>query len=363
MPNSPHHRSFLPSALLGGRRTPETWIPDVERSSAIVDFGVYRNGVREPDFATWQEAHDDVLRQGSGFVWIGMHEPSASQLAGLARHFDLHPLAVEDAVAAHQRPKLEQYDNMLFAVVKTVHYDDTAPHGATEVVETGEIMLFLGANFVITVRHGEHGNLRAMRRRLESDRELLAQGPSVVLHAILDFVVDSYLLVTAALQDDLDEVETSVFAGANRAMDTNRMYILKREVLALRRAVAPLSVPLRLLSAGTVPFVADDVAEYFRDVQDHLAEVVEQVAAFDDLLNNLVAANLAQVSVVQNEDMRKISAWVAIAAVPTMFAGIYGMNFDNMPELHWRYGYPLVIGVIVTICSGLYWAFKRNEWL
>ncbi len=363
MPNVPRPRSFRPASLLGGRKAHVPWIPVVDRSTAIVDCAVYRDGVRREGQCTWQEAHDDVLRQGSGFVWIGLHEPTEHQLAGIATRFGLHPLAVEDAVVAHQRPKLEQYDDMLFAVVKTVHYDDSQPHGATEVVETGEVMVFLGANYVITVRHGEHSGLREMRKRLEANSELLDRGPSVVLHAILDRVVDGYLAVTAALQEDIDEIEVSVFAGVNRAADTNRMYILKREVLSMRRSAGPLSTALKTLAGRPLPEVHPEVREYFRDVDDHLSQVVEQVASFDDLLNNLVTANLAQVSVVQNEDMRKISAWVAIAAVPTMVAGIYGMNFDHMPELHWEYGYPLVMGIVAVVCLGLYRAFKRNGWL
>jgi magnesium transporter len=363
MPTVPRPRSFRP-ALRGGRKSHLPWIPDVDRSTAIVDCAVYRDGERQPGECTWQEAHDDVLSKGSGFVWIGLHEPTERQLEGIAERFGLHPLAVEDAVVAHQRPKLERYDDMLFAVVKTVHYDDAQPHGAAaEVVETGEVMVFLGANYVITVRHGEHSALRSMRKRLEQNTELLALGPSVVLHAILDRVVDEYLAVAAALQADIDEIEVSVFAGANRAADTNRMYSLKREVLALRRSAAPLLNALGRLSDQPLAEVHPDVREYFRDVSDHLLEVVELVASFDDLLNNLVTANLAQVSVVQNEDMRKISAWVAIAAVPTMVAGIYGMNFDNMPELHWRFGYPLVVGVVTLVCLGLFRAFKRNGWL
>src|SRR5205823_13374296 len=169
--------------------------------------------------------------------------------------------------------------------------------------------------------------------------------------------------VTAALQEDIDELETSVFLRANRGTDSNRMYVLKREVLALRRSAGPLSAPLRLLADRPLRLVAEDIREYFRDVDDHVSQVVEQVASFDDLLNTLVSANLAQVSVGQNEDMRKISAWVAIAAVPTMVAGIYGMNFDHMPELHWQYGYPLVISFMATFCGLLYRAFKRNRWL
>jgi magnesium transporter len=329
----------------------------------MVDCAVYRNGCREPGSGSWEEAYADVTEHKSGFVWIGLHEPTEHQLAGIAARFGLHPLAVEDAVVAHQRPKLEQYDQTLFAVVKTIHYEGSAGGGTSEVIETGEVMIFLGSNFVITVRHGEHGGLRALRKRLEANTALLVNGPSVVLYAVLDSIVDSYLAVTAALQRDVDEVESAVFSGLNRFSETNRMYLLKREVLALRRAAAPLSAPLRQLADRPLELVSEEISEYFRDVDDHLDHVVDQVTAFDDLLNNLVSANLAQVSVVQNEDMRKISAWVAIAAIPTAVAGIYGMNFDNMPELHWRFGYPIVLGVITTVCLILFRAFKRNGWL
>jgi magnesium transporter len=345
----------------GGASLP--WIPQVDRSSALVDCAVYRDGVRQEDCSTWQEALDNVRRNRSGFVWIGLHEPTENQLTPIAEAFDLHPLAVEDAVVAHQRPKLDRYDEALFAVVKTVHYDSEGESSTTEVVETGEVMVFIGRDFVITVRHGDHGGLHNLRKRLEQDPDRLSLGPSVVLHAVLDHVVDSYLAVAADLQRDVDEAETSVFAGATRFADANRLYILKREVLSLRRSAAPLSAPLRMLAERPMRLVHEDVREYFRDVDDHLTQVVEQVAGFDDLLNTLVSANLAQVSVVQNEDMRKISAWVAIITVPTMVAGIEGMNFDHMPELHWTYSYPIIGIVTLGICVTLYRAFRRNGWL
>jgi magnesium transporter len=365
MPPVPRPRSFRPSALRGALRGEARvpWIPDVDRSTALVDCAVYRDGCRLPELDSWEAAYADVTGKGSGFVWIGLHEPSERQLAGIAARFDLHPLAVEDAVHAHQRPKLERYDNMLFAVVKTIHYDDSHPAGTAEIAETGEVMVFLGSNFVITVRHGVHGGLRSLRKRLEADADLLVNGPSVVLYAVLDSIVDSYLGVTAALQRHVDDVESAVFSGTNRFAETNRMYLLKREVLIMRRAAQPLSAPLRLLAAPPHELVAEDISEYFRDVDDHLSHVVDQVTALDDLLNNLVSANLAQVSVVQNEDMRKISAWVAIAAVPTAVAGIYGMNFTHMPELQWTYGYPLVLFGMLVVCSLLFRAFKRNGWL
>lgn len=331
--------------------------------AAVVDCAIYCGGERLPGKPNWSQALDTVRERGSGFVWIGLHEPTEQQLAPIADAFDLHPLAVEDAVHAHQRPKLDRYDESLLAVVKTVHYNSESGSLTTEVVETGELMIFLGKDFVITVRHGEHGGLRDLRHRLEADSGQLELGPAVVLHAILDQAVDGYLAVAAELQTDIDEAETSVFAGASRYADANRLYILKREVLALRRSTAPLSAPLRMLAERPMRFVHDDVREYFRDVDDHLIQVVELVAGFDDLLTTLVQANLAQVSVVQNEDMRKISAWVGIVSVPTLVAGVYGMNFDHMPELHWTFGYPLVVGCTAGICLTLHRTFKRNGWL
>jgi magnesium transporter len=364
MPSVPRPRALVPGRLVPGRRQRgEAVRPDDPQRSAIVDCAIYRDGHREPRQVDWRTAIDEVESTGDGFVWIGMHEPDEEQFAGVAERFGLHPLAVEDVIHAHQRPKLESYEETLFVVVKTVHYDDTLPGGTAEVVETGEVMVFLSHNFVLTVRHGEHGGLHAVRQRLDHDPELMALGPSAVLHAVLDSIVDSYVVVCRALQEDVDEAETAVFTESSRVTDSNVIYVLKREVLELRRSTAPLSPVLRHLSHAHLAQIEPSVRKYFRDVDDHLNEVVDRVNGFDELLTTLVSANLARVSVVQNEDMRKISAWVAIAAVPTMLAGIYGMNFDNMPELHWSFGYPLLIGVMVVFCVTLYRAFKRNGWL
>ena len=364
MPSVPRPRALVPGRLVPGRRQRGHAVPaDDAQRSAIVDCAIYRDGCRSPDQLDWRAAIDEVDRTGDGFVWIGMHEPNSEQFAGVADRFGLHPLAVEDVISAHQRPKLESYHDTLFVVVKTVHYDDSLPGGTAEVVETGEVMVFLGHNFVLTVRHGEHGGLHAVRERLEHDSDLLALGPSAVLHAVLDSIVDSYVVVCRALQEDVDEAESAVFTESSKMADSNVIYVLKREVLELRRSTAPLSPVLRHLTHTHLSQIEPKVRDYFRDVDDHLSEVVDRVNGFDELLTTLVSANLARVSVVQNEDMRKISAWVAIAAVPTMLAGIYGMNFDNMPELHWSFGYPLVIAVMAAVCISLYRAFKRNGWL
>ncbi|ALV33736.1 MULTISPECIES: magnesium and cobalt transport protein CorA [Streptomyces] len=342
---------------------------DPATPSAVVDCAVYRDGARvqTPQPMTPHEAMRSVRRDG-GFVWIGLHEPTESEFSGIASEFGLHPLAVEDAVQAHQRPKLERYDDSLFTVFKTIHYVEHDELTAnSEIVETGEVMCFTGRDFFITVRHGGQGSLRALRHRLQDDPELLAKGPSAVLHAIADHVVDGYLAVADAMQDDIDEVETEVFSpgrgGVARGVDSARIYQLKREVLEFKRAVSPLLRPMQLLSERPMRLIDPDIQKYFRDVADHLARVQEQVFSFDELLNSILQANLAQASVAQNEDMRKITAWAAIIAVPTMVTGVYGMNFDSMPELHWHYGYPTVLCVTVALCVGIHRSLKRNGWL
>ncbi|MGX1541711.1 magnesium and cobalt transport protein CorA [Streptomyces adustus] len=342
---------------------------DPSTPSAVVDCAVYRDGARVATAKplTPHEAMRLVRRDG-GFVWIGLHEPTESEFAGIASEFGLHPLAVEDAVQAHQRPKLERYDDSLFTVFKTIHYVEHDRLTAnSEVVQTGEVMCFTGREFFITVRHGGQGSLRALRHRLQDDPELLAKGPSAVLHAIADHVVDGYIAVADAVQDDIDEVETEVFSpgrkGSPRGTDAGRIYQLKREVLEFKRAVSPLLRPMLLLSERPMRLVDPDIQKYFRDVADHLARVQEQVIGFDELLNSILQANLAQASVAQNEDMRKITSWAAIIAVPTMVCGVYGMNFDYMPELHTKYGYPVVMSAMVALCVGIHRTLKRNGWL
>ncbi|MBM9619511.1 magnesium and cobalt transport protein CorA [Streptomyces zhihengii] len=342
---------------------------DPSASSAVVDCAVYRDGRRLESDAC-QTPHEAMLRvrEGGGFAWIGLHEPTESEFAGIAAEFGLHPLAVEDAVHAHQRPKLERYDDTLFTVFKTIHYVEHAELTATsEVVETGEVMVFTGRDFVITVRHGGKGSLRALRYGLQKDADLLSKGPSAVLHAIADHVVDGYIAVASAVQDDIDEVEIDVFSapakGGPRGSDAGRIYQLKREVLEFKRAVSPLLRPMQLLSERPMRLVDPDIQKYFRDVADHLARVQEEVIGFDELLNSILQANLAQATVAQNEDMRKITSWAAIIAVPTAVCGIYGMNFDHMPELQWKYGYPMVLTGIAVICFAIHRSLKRNGWL
>ena len=322
----------------------------------IVDVATYIGGAR---CAAGDWSHELAARRaaGEGFIWIGLKDPTHTELEHLAGELALHPLAIEDAVHGHQRAKIEQYVGSLFVVLKTLKYVEE-----TSDVETGEIMLFVGDRFVVTVRRGELHPLGDLRRRLESSADALDHGPVLVLHAVMDSVVDKYMGIDAELERDLEQIESDVFAGG-RSQDATRIYALKREVLEVRRALVPLVEPARSLVEDDVPYVPASARPFFRDVVDHLVRTVDHVEAYDRLLTDVLSAHLAQVSVRQNEDMRKISAWVAIAAVPTALAGIYGMNFENMPELRWRYGYFAVLLVMAVTCLSMYRAFKRSGWL
>jgi magnesium transporter len=329
--------------------------------SPVVDCAVYVGGVRQPSVPP-EEALKAAQKEG-GFVWLGLYEPTEEELSAIAGRYDLHPLAVEDAVYAHQRPKLEHYDGVLFMVLKTATYVEHEHLTATsEVVDTGEVMVFLGADYVITVRHGEHTGLSELRSRLEDQGDLLRLGPSAVLYALADLVVDTYVDVAGAVEEDVDELEASVF-GPERKDDIGRIYQLKRELLQLRRAVAPLEVPLQKLTERPIDAIPGEIRAYFGDVLDHLIRVRDQILGLDELLSSILQASLARTSVTDNEDTRKISAWAAIIAVPTLVTGVYGMNFENMPELTWRYGYYAVLVFIVVVCVLLYRGFKRNGWL
>jgi magnesium transporter len=325
----------------------------------IVDCALYRDGVRVP----LEVGNDDLAavrdaRHSEGdFIWVGLHDPDQAELDEVAKLFELHPLAVEDALHAHQRPKLERYDDDLFLVLKTLWYVDEL-----DAVETGEINLFLGGDFVVSVRHGEGTELSSARRDLERRSELLSHGPSAVVYAICDRVVDGYEAVGAALEIDVDEVEKSVFS-TERSDDTPRIYVLKREIAEMRRAVSPLKDPMNRFASGQVPGVPTGAGPFFRDVHDHLVRVSEVIETLDSLLSTAFDAQLARIGVQQNEDMRKISAWVAIAAVGTLIAGVYGMNFRYMPELDWKYGYPGAMALMVLSSVALYRLFKKSGWL
>jgi magnesium transporter len=330
-------------------------------AAAVVDCAVYVDGRRQGPVAP-----EDALRiaeERGGYVWLGLFAPTEDELGAIAERYDLHPLAVEDAVYAHQRPKLERYDDALFMVLKTATYVEHETLTATsEVVDTGEVMVFLGERYVITVRHGEHSGLAELRQRLEEQRDLLCLGPAAVLYAVADLVVDTFVEVAGAVEEDVEELEASVFSP-ERTDDIGRLYQLKRELMSLRRAVSPLEVPLQKLAERPVDVIPEPMRSYFRDVLDHAIRVRDQVNGLDEMLTSILQASLARTTMADNEDMRKISAWAGIIAVPTAIAGIYGMNFENMPELQWRYGYFMVLAVIATVCFLLHRGFKRNGWL
>lgn len=322
----------------------------------IVDKAVYRDGVRH-DCEDPSSELERCRAQSDGFLWVGLKNPTPDEFASINAELALHPLAVEGAVTGNQRAKVEIYDNLLFVVVKTLRYVE-----ATSDVETGEVMVFAGDRFVLTVGGDEADSLAGVRRQLESRPAHLLRGPVTVVHAVLDLVVDTYTDIVVEVASDLADIEELVFRD-DRAVKGTDIYRLKREVLEFQRAAVPLVPPLRRLLQGEADFVDEKMRPFYRDVLDHVLLVVDHLESYDRLLSGILSAHLSQVSVRQNDDMRRISAWVAMAAVPTMIAGVYGMNFDNMPELHIRYGYFAVLAVMVGACVGLYVAFRRSGWL
>ena len=342
--------------------------PRPERSvadaAALVDSAIYVDGRRLRSPKTLADTHRMFRDEPGSMAWIGLYRPSEEQLLFLARQFALHELAVEDAIVAHQRPKLERYGDTLFVVLRPARYLDDA-----EEVDFGELHVFVGRDFVLTVRHSETPDLAVVRRRMESDPGLLARGPEAVLYAILDAVVDGYAPVVAGLQNDIDEIETEVFRG--EASVSRRIYELSREVVEFQRAARPL---LRILDALVAGFekhgIDEELRSYLRDVTDHATIVAERVDSFRQMLQDILTVNATLVTQAQNEEMKaqneevkKISAWAAILFAPTLIGTIYGMNFRRMPELHWYYGYPFALALMAAVCATLYLAFKRRGWL
>ena len=352
-----------------GHEPNEPPAPTVQKPphETLVDCAVYVEGNRLPGKFTYAAALGKVreieLLGQEAFVWVGLREPNQREMQDVADVFGLHPLAVEDAVCAHQRPKLERYDETLFLVLKTVTY---VPHEsvalAREIVETGEIMVFVSKDFVVSVRHGEHGGLSEVRKSMEADPEKMRLGPYAVMHAIAHEVVSHYLEVSHLIESDIDSIEGLAFAPG-RKLDVEPIYMLKREVVELRRCVSPLSAAFQRIQMEYKEVISKEVRRYIRDLADHQSEAADHINSYDDLLNSLIQAALARVGMQQNNDMRKISAWAGIVAVPTMIAGIYGMNFEFMPELKFHWSYPIVIAIMTTACLVLYFCFRRAKWL
>jgi magnesium transporter len=345
--------------------------PHTAVSDSVVDIAIYRDGKRVASPPTIADAYRALLREPDAMAWIGLYRPSEAQVLAAADEFGLHELAVEDAIVAHQRPKLDRYGDTLFVVLRAARYLDDV-----EEVDFGEIHLFVGPNFVLTVRHSQSPDLGAVRRRMEDDPDLLRLGPEAVLYAILDSVVDGYAPVVAGLQNDIDEIETEVFRGDPKV--SQRIYELSREVVEFQRATRPLLGMLEALATGFDKYHTDDeLKRYLRDVVDHATIVAERVDGFRQALGDILTVNatlvaqaqneemrrLTETSNIQNEEVKKVSAWAAILFAPTLIGTVYGMNFDHMPELHWLLGYPFALALMVLTSVGLYVIFKRRGWL
>jgi magnesium transporter len=321
----------------------------------IINNAIYVNGRREKAPASLEDAYE-ACRESDGFAWIGLYEPTEEEFETVAEEFGLHELAVEDAITAHQRPKIERYGDSVFVVLKSARYRDE-----TETVEFGEIHAFVGSDFIITVRHGKASELHEVRERLESEPDLLRRGPAAVMYAIMDRVVDDYGPVSEGLETDIEQIEAEVFGG--NASVSRRIYALSREVISFRRAAHPLNGMLESMIEGEVYGFDPELHRYLRDVQDHALRTTEQVEAFRELLSNILSVNFTLVSINQNDEVKKISAWAAILFTPTLVASIYGMNFEYMPELAWKIGYPFALALMVLTAFILYRIFRKAGWL
>ena len=322
----------------------------------IVDTALYQNGLRVDGPSDISDLVDRARKEG-GFVWLGLAEPTKNEFEMVVGELNFHPLAVEDAINANQRPKIEDYDGLTFFVLKTVFFDKQAQE-----ISTGELMCFVDKHFIVIVRHGEGHPLATLRRDLESQHELLKLGPFAVVHAVADRVIDGYRAIAALLEEEVVSVENQVFSG-KRQTYSQKIYFLKREIIEFRHAIEPLVIPISKLSNGSIPEVPDSLKPFFRDTLDHLTQACEKASALDSLITSVLQADLAHIQVQQNIDVRKISAWVALASGPTMIAGIYGMNFEHMPEIGTRYGYFLVIGGMLLLTAFLARKFRKSGWL
>ena len=322
----------------------------------IVDSALYQNGIRVVGPSDISDLVD-IARTSGGFVWLGLAEPTHDEFEHVVGELNFHPLAVEDAVHAQQRPKIEEYEGLTFFTLKTVFYNE-----ANSAISTGELICFLEKDFIVIVRHGEGSPLVAVRQEIEAKPDFLKLGPYAVLHAVVDRVIDEYAVIANELENDVINLETKVFGGKRQTF-SQEIYFLKRELIEYRHAIEPLVVPLQKLVSETYSQTPEVLKPFFRDTLDHLMRACEHASGMDSLLTTALQADLAHVQVRQNEDVRKISAWVALAAGPTMIAGIYGMNFKFMPELDWKFGYPLVLGVVTSLSSFLFYKFRKADWL
>jgi magnesium transporter len=331
-------------------------VRDEHTATGVINCAAYAQGQRVADLPICDIRQ--TLAHRDRFVWIGLNEPQEEVLREVQREFNLHDLAIEDALSAHQRPKLEQYDGSLFVVLRTAQL---LPGGIG--LEFGETHVFVGERYVISVRHGSLKSHVGLRARCEAAPQLLSKGPGFVLYALMDFIVDQYLPIVEALEEQLEALEEEIFGEQFNRQTTSRIYRLKRDLLALKRAVSPLVDVCSRLMRYDISLIPEDTRPYFRDVYDHAVRINEMIDNVRELLTTALEANLSLISVAQTEHTKRLAAWAAIIAVPTMIAGVYGMNFDTMPELHWRYGYPAIMLLMVGACAGLFLGFRRSGWL
>jgi magnesium transporter len=329
---------------------------DYLHTAPVIDCAAYVNGRRVADVGIDQI--QGALARDDQFVWLGLYEPDQALLRRVQQRFGLHDLAIEDAINAHQRPKLEVYDKSLFVVLRTVQM-----LGPTKRLEFGQTHIFVGPNYVVTVRHGSLQSHIGLRQRCESTPQALSRGPGYVLYALMDFVVDQYSPIVAQVEEDVQALEDAILDDPATSEATPRIYRLKRDLLALRRAVSPLVEVCNRLMRFDLPNIPEGARPYFRDVYDHIMRLNESIDTQRELLTTALEAHLSLMSVAQNEQMKRVTAWAAMIAVPTMIAGIYGMNFAHMPELDWTYGYYLALGAMAGACTALYLAFRRSGWL
>jgi magnesium transporter len=321
----------------------------------VVNCAAYASGQRVADV----EVKDisEVLKQVDRFIWIGLHEPEEELLRQVQREFGLHDLAIEDAHRAHQRPKLERYGDSLFVVLHAAQMDREHRR-----IHFGETHLFVGPKYVVSVRHGSSLSYAEVRTRCETTPQLLCNGPGFVLYALMDLIVDQYFPIVDVLEDELEELEEEIFGEAFSRESTQRIYHLKRQLLEVKRAVSPLVDMCNRLIRFDLELIPEDTRPYFRDVYDHVIRINEIVDTQRELLTTAFEANLSLTAGAQNEVMKRLAGWAAIIAVPTMIAGVFGMNFEFIPELKWHLGYPLVVGLMLGACGFLYFHFKRSGW-
>jgi len=322
----------------------------------IVDVALYQDGRRTEGPADISELVELARKEG-GFVWLGLAEPTQAEFDMVVGELNFHPLAIEDAINAKQRPKIEDYDGLTFFVLKTVFFDKKEQE-----VSTGELMCFIADHFIVIVRHGEGQPLATVRHDLEQKPELMKLGPFAVLHAVADRVIDGYTNIATSLENEVVGVENKVFSGKRQTF-SQEIYFLKREIIEFRHSIEPLVIPLSKLNNKAVPAIPDALEPFFRDTSDHLIQACEHASGLDSLITSVLQADLAHIQVQQNLDVRRISAWVALASGPTMIAGIYGMNFHHMPELSTKYGYFVVLGVMVSLTGFLVRTFRKSGWL